>query len=218
MKRSLTGLVLALLVLVGGTLALAAPAQAASAQAAPAQADSQRKAGQKRVSIVFDKNYRNQFKSRIIWKVERKRSGRWRIVDRATWRAGSGLADKWGKKSCVRNHGWLPNGVYGFVHYKNYDGTYINGRAFRLEDKRCRNGTIRQQLFIHTEQTVRNTQCANIRGDQFCRWEYPKINDYRSNGCIKMNPRHLRQLTERYHRHFRSGVRHSTGVVRVVVR
>ena len=204
MRTRALGVLTSLLLALGAAVVLSAPAQAA---------------GERRVSIVFDKNWKYQFRSQVIWKVERPcANGTWRLVDRAAWRAGSGLADKHGRNACVRNHGWLPDGVYGVRHHAHYDGTYINGRVFRLDDKRCHNGTIRQNLFIHSEQTVRNTQCRDTAGDQVCRWEWPKVNDYRSNGCIKMAPGAIRQLSERYHRFFVSGVRYRTSKVRLVVR
>ncbi len=64
----------------------------------------------------------------------------------------------------------------------------INGRVFELQPKACRNGTLRQLMFIHSEQNWNNTQCRNTKGDDGCRWEVPKVNDYRSYGCIKMDP------------------------------
>ena len=67
--------------------------------------------------------------------------------------------------------------------------------AFFLGNKTCHDGTPRTELFIHTETGDRNRQCRNARGDQRCRWEWPKVNDYRSGGCIKMSPKDLRQLT-----------------------
>ena len=82
----------------------------------------------------------------------------------------------------------------------------------------CANGTLREQLFIHTEAGAGNTQCANVPGDQLCRWEFPKINDYTSHGCIKMSPSAILALTRDYHRFFHAGVRYSTARVRLVVR
>jgi hypothetical protein len=90
--------------------------------------------------------------------------------------------------SCVKNHGWLPNGRYTLRQYDDYAGNLIHGRAFRLSDKRCANGTVREQLFVHTEASAGNGQCADAADDQICRWEYPRINDYPSRGCIKMSP------------------------------
>ena len=47
-----------------------------------------------------------------------------------------------------------------------------------------------------------------------CRWEYPKINDYRSFGCIKLSPGDLRELYAAWTRHFDLG---ADGRVRVRV-
>ncbi len=76
----------------------------------------------------------------------------------------------------------------------DWHGRLIKGRAFRLDDKACPNGNVRHDLFVHTEQGARNRQCPNRRGDQVCRWEYPRYNDYKSLGCIKMSPGDLAQL------------------------
>ena len=133
-----------------------------------------------------------------------------------SWRSGSGMLGKTGRNSCVKNKGWLPNGSYAVRQHNNYNGNLIKGRAFRIDNKRCPNGTSRVDLFIHTEQGARNRQCANRRGDQVCRWEYPSYNDYKSRGCIKLAPSHLAQLVRLYQAHFSAGVRYPTG--RVVLR
>jgi hypothetical protein len=80
------------------------------------------------------------------------------------------------------------------------------------------NGTLRQQLFIHTEAGPGNTQCPDRPGDQICRWEFPQINDYTSHGCIKMSPADILALTRDYHRFFRPGIRYHTARVALVVR
>ncbi|RSM64816.1 hypothetical protein DMH04_50800 [Kibdelosporangium aridum] len=109
-------------------------------------------------------------------------------VIRGTWRAGSGAPTGW-RDDCYRNHGWLPNGVYGTQWRTNYDGSLINGRAIRLSDKVCSRGTVtRTELFIHSEQTVNNTQ-GTIEREQ---WN--GVNDYYSEGCIKMTPGDIAEL------------------------
>lgn len=171
-----------------------------------------------RAKVTFDKNPKSQFQSRLIWQVERRNSaGQWRVIERKRWRAGSGLPDRWGKNECVRNHGWAPNGTYAPIQYDNYDGSVINGRVFFLDAKRCKNGTLRSQLFIHSEANPDNTQCANTAGDQSCRWEHPSINEYKSFGCIKMAPGDMKALTRAYHRYFKAGLRYPTRQFRVVV-
>jgi hypothetical protein len=158
--------------------------------------------------IVFDKFPKNPFDSRVIWKAFR---GQERI-ERAEWRAGSGFGGPKTKNTCARGRGWLPNGDYGFVQYDNYWGQLIKGRAFFLGSKKCHDGTPRTELFIHTETGDHNHQCPNAKGDQRCRWEWPKVNDYRSGGCIKMSPKGILALTRHYHRYFRPGHRYPARV------
>jgi hypothetical protein len=118
----------------------------------------------------------------------------------------------------VRNVGWLPDGRYRVTHHGNYHGSLIRGRTFYLGAKRCEDGTLRTVLFLHTETGDENRQCADAKGDQICRWEAPKINDWRSHGCIKMDPTSLLQLTRHFHRWFDSGVRYPARRVSLLVR
>jgi hypothetical protein len=172
-----------------------------------------------RAQITFIKRPAHPWNSRITWQAKRQRvDGSWKIVAADSWRAGSGLPGGSATNSCVKNHGWLPNGRYTLRQHNDYAGNLIHGRAFRLSDKRCSNGTLREQLFIHTEAGPGNTQCANAPGDQICRWEYPKINDYTSHGCIKMAPAAILALTRDYHRFYKAGVRYPTAKVSLVVR
>jgi hypothetical protein len=120
--------------------------------------------------------------------------------------------------ACYKNHGWLPDGRYSLRQYDDYHASLINGRVFRLSDQRCASGTLRQQLFIHTEAGPGNTQCPDRPGDQVCRWEYPKINDYTSHGCIKMSPAAILALTRDYHRFFKAGIRYPLRKVSLLVR
>ncbi|MET0999482.1 MAG: hypothetical protein ABWX73_12250 [Marmoricola sp.] len=176
----------------------------------------------KRASITFIKNWKNPHASRLTFrawaKAGPKGKKKWVPIEQATWRAGSGLGGKGGRDECRRNTGWLPNGSYSFVQRDRRKGPMINGRVFELSPKVCRNGTQRQLLFIHSEQSSNNTQCRNRKGDDVCRWELPQFNDYRSNGCIKMSPGDLKNLTRRFHRYFRADARYPTAVVKVRVR
>jgi hypothetical protein len=159
--------------------------------------------------ITFDKNWQSPSNSKLIWQLyQRQGDGTWKVVETRSWRSGSGKLGKKGRNSCVNNKGWLPNGTYAVRQYNDYRGNLIKGRAFRLEDKNCPSGNRRFDLFVHTEQGARNTQCRNRRGDQVCRWEFPKFNDYKSAGCIKLAPGHLAQLVASYQRHFQAGVRY----------
>jgi hypothetical protein len=169
-----------------------------------------------RAVITFDKNWSDPASSRLVWQRQLGTAKGWKTVETRSWRAGSGMLGKRGKNSCTRNVGWLPNGRYGVTLHRNYPGNLIKGTALRLDNKRCGNGTVRQNLFIHTETGAGNRQCPNRRGDQACRWEYPSYNDYRSAGCIKLAPAALGELDRLFRRHFAAGVRHPT--TRVVVR
>ena len=48
-------------------------------------------------------------------------------------------------------------------------------------------------------------QCPDRQGDQVCRWEYPRINDYRSYGCVKLSPGDLHELYDAWRRWFPLG-------------
>ena len=212
--------------------AAAAAAEAARLQAARAHALAvarmqlrlrQNKRLPKRAAIVFDKNWQNPYDSRIIFRAwaktgPKKGPKKWVRVEQASWRAGSGLSGAAGRDECHRGQGWAPNGTYSFVQHNRRRAPLINGRVFELQPKACRNGTERQLMFIHSEQNWDNTQCRNTKGDDGCRWEFPRVNDYRSWGCIKMAPDDLRDLTRRFHHYFRAEVRYPTDVVRVRVK
>ncbi|HEX2893517.1 MAG TPA: hypothetical protein VHO29_05890 [Marmoricola sp.] len=172
-----------------------------------------------RAVITFDKFPDDPSASRITWQVLREGSdGSWKVVDQASWRAGSGMLGRAGRNECAKGRGWLPDGTYRLRYWRDYPGTLIKGRAFRLDDHRCHNGRRRVQLFIHTEQGAHDRQCRNRPGDQVCRWEFPKINDYKSAGCIKMAPGDLADLSRHFLRFYAAGVRYpkSRVVLRVV--
>ena len=166
-----------------------------------------------RAGITFKKNEANPANSRLVWHLYQRTGKTWKVVETRRWRAGSGMLGKAGRNACVNNKGWLPNGTYRMRESNNYPGQKIKGRAFRLDDKRCSTGNRRFDLFIHTEQGAGNTQCANKRGDQLCRWEFPTFNEYKSAGCIKLAPADLRQLAAVYLRHFKTGVRYAKAQV-----
>jgi hypothetical protein len=176
----------------------------------------------KRASIVFDKNWKNPFDSRIYFRAWArtgpKGARKWVPVEQESWRAGSGLSGAAGRDECHRGKGWAPNGTYSFVQHNRRKAPLINGRVFELQPMACHNGTVRQLMFIHSEQNWNNTQCPNTKGDDSCRWEVPRVNDYRSWGCIKMDPVDLRQLTRHFHRYFKAEVRYPTRVVKVRVK
>jgi hypothetical protein len=188
------------LLVVAASLFVAAPAESAQATW--------------RGVLTFDKNWQNQFSSRLTWQLyQRQAGGAWKVVETKSWRAGSGLPGRAGRNSCARSRGWLPNGTYRLRQSNNYRGNVIRGRVFRLDDKACSNGRVRHNLFLHSEQTAGNGQCRDRRGDQPCRWEFPRVNDYKSLGCIKMSPGDIAQLTALFHRHFAAGVRYAANQV-----
>lgn len=199
-------------------VALALPTvQAPPATAADAHRASQATASAQRAIITFDKNPVDPSSSLLTWQVVRQGAdGVWSTVEQLSWRAGSGMLGRAGRNECAKSRGWLPDGTYRLRFYRDYPGTLIKGRAFRLDDHRCRNGRRRVQLFIHTEQGAHNTQCPDRPGDQVCRWEMPQINDYKSAGCIKLAPADLAQLSWHFLQFFKAGVRYPKW--RVVVR
>jgi hypothetical protein len=154
--------------------------------------------------ITFRKNHHDAHRSTLVWRVFRVSGGTTTTVVRKSWRAGSGYF--WNStNACAKNRGWLPNGRYRPALFSDYHGNVIKGRAIYLGQKRCANGTLRTQLFIHTEQGAGSRQCPDRKGDQPCRWEYPKFNDYRSYGCIKLSPRAMKELHDAWRRYFRPG-------------
>lgn len=172
-----------------------------------------------RAVITFDKNWQSPSHSRLTWQLsELQGDGTWKVVETRGWRSGSGRLGRTGRNSCATSRGWLPNGSYRLKQHNDYPGNLIKGRAFALDDKRCPSGNLRHDLFIHTEQGVSNRQCPDRRGDQVCRWEQPRFNEYKSAGCIKLSPRDLAELVTLFQRHFSAGVRYPTDqvVVRVV--
>jgi hypothetical protein len=175
--------------------------------------------GRLRAQIIFDKRPAHPWNSRVTWVAKRQRAdGTWQVLASDSWRAGSGFPGPGTTNSCAKGHGWLPNGRYALRQYDDWHGNLIHGRVFRLADKRCADGTLREQLFIHTEAGPGNTQCADRPGDQICRWEFPRINDYTSHGCIKMSPSAIAALTRDYHRFFHAGVRYPLTRVSLLVR
>jgi hypothetical protein len=194
-----TRLLVVLLALAGGLLVAPPPTSAAVSE--------------RYAVITFHKNYSNTLRSTLTWQVFEVRDGVRTTVAKDSWRAGSGFTRK-STNSCRKNNGWLPNGRYRPKLYDDYHGNLIKGRAILLGAKRCHNGTMRTDLFIHTEQGAGSRQCRNRKGDQACRWEYPQINDYRSLGCVKLSPGDMRELYVAWRKYFKLGY---TSSVRVQV-
>lgn len=188
-----------------GLVALPALLLPALLPGAPAAQAATGQTGTRRYAVItFDKNYRNTLRSELAWRVYRVRDGHTKKVVDLRWRAGSG-ANRHATNACRTNVGWLPDGWYRPRLYADYPGRLIKGRAIALGRKACADGTLRTNLFIHTEQGAGNVQCRDAAGDQPCRWEYPKINDYRSLGCIKLKPADMKALYDAWTRFFRAG-------------
>lgn len=186
------------------TAALALGAVLASAVAVLSTADASAASSHKVGVIVFHKNDANTLRSTLTWRVVRVRGSERTVLRSRSWRAGSGFT-RTSTNSCKRNDGWLPDGTYRPRLFADYPGSLIKGRAIYLGNKPCANGTIRSELFIHTETGANNRQCADRPGDQLCRWEYPKINDYRSYGCVKLSPHDMHELFSEWRRYFTLG-------------
>jgi hypothetical protein len=96
---------------------------------------------------------------------------------RIVMRAGSGNGNT---NECVRNAGWLPNGVYSNIdsdstsYVKHYNKTWgvpvVQGWVWELGQKKCTNGTARTELFVHSQ---------GRSG-----WNN---SNYASAGCVKIN-------------------------------
>jgi hypothetical protein len=113
------------------------------------------------------------------------------ILNKASYRAGSGLNTNECDSAAYDNvGGWLPAGYYSlWGHWDNYAGSLIQGRVWRLQDKRCSGGTgtLRTDLFIHSEEDLYNQQdCGGSLAyvERFC-WDGD--GDYYSLGCIKIS-------------------------------
>lgn len=117
-----------------------------------------------------------------------------RCIRAISWRAGSGVNTDPCDKSTTSSPdgGWLPNGWYDVTAMQHdWNGSAIWGRVWRLNDKACSDGTLRTELFIHTEETPSATQdCPSGVNDSPQCWDsYPSgngTNDYYSAGCIKV--------------------------------
>ncbi|KQX50158.1 MULTISPECIES: L,D-transpeptidase [unclassified Streptomyces] len=175
--RRLRGAVIASAAATVLALAPAALAQGA-AVAPPKPADAP-------TTLVFDKNQSDPTDSRLsvfrgtkLW---------------ATYRAGSGLKDK---DDCARARGWLPNGNWKIkLKTPTYNGNLIKGYAIQLEDMKCSKGTLtRTEMFIHSEMNRDGSAGSTERR----RWD--GAGDYKSNGCVKLNPTDIKKMFRLFNR------------------
>ena len=175
-----------------------------AAPAAGAPSDQHSAAAASHVALVFVKNAKDPSNSTLqLW------NGKDRI---ATYRAGSGLGTaanyktKKGKSyrnDCTTNAGWLPNGRYKPTSFEIGRNSKIKGYAIGLPDTKCRTGKVkRTALFIHSEMTKGRKQGPRNGADSPQRWE--GVQDYKSNGCIKLHPTHIAKLFSYMNKHGRA--------------
>src|SRR5690606_15756634 len=130
--------------------ALDAAADQIATEAANKAAGGVTAAGPKRRAFFVFRKAKNPTKSRLGWYEYRLFPKHRELMYKVRFRAGAGNGSK---DSCATNQGWLPNGWYGGTFYTGYDGI-INGLVWHLDNKRCKkNGTLRTELFIHSEMT-----------------------------------------------------------------
>ncbi|MER7541008.1 L,D-transpeptidase [Streptomyces sp. NPDC097704] len=162
---------------IAGVLATALALAPAAAAQGPAQAPPP--AGATR--LVFDKNPKDPTDSRLlVYKGDSNTP--W-----AVYRAGSGVGVQ---DDCARARGWLPNGNWKIkLKSTTYNGNLIKGYAVYLEDMKCSQGTLkRTEMFIHSEMNRDGSQgSAESR-----RWDGAR--DYKSNGCVKLNPDDIKKM------------------------
>src|SRR5690349_7711721 len=138
----LLGTATAAALLVGGSVVLAPADAIPGAGPVVSGGDVHAHPGAVRATITFTKRPAHPWNSRISWDAYRQRvDGTWANVVHDSWRAGSGLPGASTTNSCMKGHGWLPNGTYTLRQYDDYPGSLIHGRAFRLSDQHCSNGT-----------------------------------------------------------------------------
>ena len=154
--------------------ALAAARAHAEAVAGVKPALRAKKSVPKRASIVFDKNWKNPYRSTITFRAWAKvGKKRWMLIERASWRAGSGVGGPAGATRATAapaGHRTAPTRSCSTTGARHRSST---AGSWQLQPQACRNGTVRQLMFIHSEQKSNNTQCRNTKGDDGCRWEVP---------------------------------------------
>ncbi|PCG82320.1 hypothetical protein CIB93_30575 [Streptomyces sp. WZ.A104] len=177
---------LAVVVLGGGvSVASVQPADAAPSVAAKAKGKNK----SPKTYLKFVKNKKSPTNSKLHLMQIRKGKDKSLV----SWRAGSGNGSK---DACKSNAGWLPNGSYKIeFRKKNFNGSAIKGYVIKLTDKKCSKGTKRTELFIHSEMKSNGKQGPKKGKDSPWRWE--GNHDYKSAGCIKLKPAHIKTLFNR---------------------
>lgn len=152
--------------------------------------------GTGRVAYFVFRKGRNPIDSRLGWYEYRTYPDRPPVLTyKSIHRAGSGDGTK---DPCRTAHGWLPSGWYGGTFRTHFDGI-INGIVWQLDNKRCKRGTLRTELFIHSEMTPSAGQ--NCGYEPEC-WNGPS--DYYSAGCVKVRPSHIKAFATRYRSYYGS--------------
>ncbi|WP_331450358.1 L,D-transpeptidase [Streptomyces prasinus] len=130
-------------------------------------------------TLVFDKNQGNPARSKLSVYQGKK------LV--AAYRAGSGIGVK---DDCASSRGWMPNGNWKIKsRTRTYNGSVIKGYAVYLQDMRCSRKTVtRTEMFIHSEMNRDGSQGRT----EPRRWD--GAGDYRSNGCVKLNPTDIKKM------------------------
>ncbi|MFD7630328.1 L,D-transpeptidase family protein [Streptomyces sp. NPDC059851] len=110
-----------------------------------------------------------------------------------TYRAGSGLGST---DECAKGRGWLPSGTYQVKGHQTNRNSDIKGYAIQLSDKVChpergKKAVKRDALFIHSEMTRTGGQGSA----EETKWDGD--GDYKSLGCIKLRPEHIKDLFSR---------------------
>lgn len=178
---------LATLVVVG----LAAPGTAAAYDADPA-GGSARPPAHSSFYLKFTKNWKHPDHSTLSI----VKDGH--VVK--SYRAGSGLGST---NDCLSEKGWLPSGTYQVKGHQTNRNSKIKGYAIQLSDKKChpksgkkKDAVTRDDLFIHSEMTKNGSRGSTER----TRWDGDS--DYRSYGCVKLRPDHIKDLFSRLKNHW----------------
>lgn len=157
----------------------------------PATAGTPRAAAEPAVKLVFDRNPADPTDSRLLLYRKESTKGTAKYRLEARYRAGSGTGVK---DDCVTGKGWMPTGNWRIkLKSRTYDGQLVKGYAVYLEDMKCTTGKgkKRTEMFIHSEMNRDGTQGGTERR----RWD--GASDYKSNGCVKLRPEHIKDLFDR---------------------
>lgn len=147
-------------------------------------------------TLKFTKNWNDPQNSRLAL----LRDGK--VV--VSYRSGSGT--NFSRNECTSSTGWLPSGTYRIKGHTTSRGAdampwnepLVQGYVIELADKVCKpvsgqKAVNRTDLFIHSEMKADGTQGFSIfEDDSLRRWEDDR--DYKSSGCIKLHPDHIKDL------------------------